>query len=88
MKHVEPPPSKRKLIEDKVDDTVEELKERHDDRYSDCCTHLTAIQWNKSDHQCRSHYDKLASIPSSRTRNYEHGRGSWCPSTVPTTIFS
>lgn len=34
VEHVEPPPSKRKLIEDKVDDTVEELKERHDDRYT------------------------------------------------------
>ena len=31
---LQPPPSKRKLIEDKVDDTVEELKERHDDRYT------------------------------------------------------
>ena len=27
VEHVEPPPSKRKLIEGKVDDTVEELRE-------------------------------------------------------------
>ena len=27
VEHVEPPPSKRKLIEDKVDDMVEELRE-------------------------------------------------------------
>ena len=30
----DPPPSKRKLIEDKVDEMVEKLKERHDDHYT------------------------------------------------------